>query len=167
MPDLFDKLTLDLQRATLPFYTSAKSLQELMNHCLALDQGLRRIRARSDRLKARTATSTDRNNSARAPVTTRNLLASSQDTPEASTRPYTRGSTPVTTTTPGPVTTPYRRLFNNPHLQALSDRKACFSCGQPGHIAANCPTNSKDSALVVQEVDGDADDEAQSGKEEP
>ena len=37
MPDLFDKLTLDLQRATLLFYTSTKSLQELMNYCLALD----------------------------------------------------------------------------------------------------------------------------------
>jgi hypothetical protein len=40
IPDLFDKLTLDLQQAALLFYTIAKTLQELTNHCLALDQGL-------------------------------------------------------------------------------------------------------------------------------
>ena len=76
LPDLFDKLTLDLQRAALPFYTTARTLQELSTHCLALDQGLRRIRARSDRLKARTNALTDRNSSLQAPSTVRNLPAS-------------------------------------------------------------------------------------------
>ena len=34
MPDLFDKLTLDLQRVALPTYTSVQTLKELMDHWL-------------------------------------------------------------------------------------------------------------------------------------
>ena len=37
IPNLFDKLTLNLQRAALPFYTTAQTLQELTNYCLALN----------------------------------------------------------------------------------------------------------------------------------
>jgi len=40
MPDLYEKLTDNLQRAVLAFYTSAPSLQAFMNHCQAIDQGL-------------------------------------------------------------------------------------------------------------------------------
>src|SRR2546430_14567964 len=53
MPDLFDKLTLNLQRVALPTYTSIQTLKELTDHCLTLDQGLRRIKARSNRMRAR------------------------------------------------------------------------------------------------------------------
>jgi hypothetical protein len=168
IPDMFDKLTLDLQRAALPFYTSAKSLQELTNHCLALDQGLRRIKARSDRLKARTTGSiglTDRNGP-RTLAPTQNPPVSDQNAPVTPTRPATRTSTPV----PNTPATPTRRLFNNPRLQALSDRRACFLCEQPGHIAPYCPSN-KGKEATVQEVEVDADTsaaaESGSGKEEP
>jgi hypothetical protein len=47
VPDLFDKLTLDLQRAVLPTYPNLRTLKELMQQCQALDQGLRRIKARA------------------------------------------------------------------------------------------------------------------------
>jgi hypothetical protein len=40
MLNMFNKLTLDLQQAVLPFYIATKTLQELINYCLALDQGL-------------------------------------------------------------------------------------------------------------------------------
>ena len=34
---MFNKLTLDLQQAVLLFYTTAKTLQELLNYCLVLN----------------------------------------------------------------------------------------------------------------------------------
>jgi hypothetical protein len=37
LPDLFDKLTLDLQRAVLPAYTTAQTLKGLTDHCLAIN----------------------------------------------------------------------------------------------------------------------------------
>ena len=37
LPDLFNKLTLDLQRAVLLAFTTAQTLKELMDHCLAID----------------------------------------------------------------------------------------------------------------------------------
>jgi len=40
MPDLFDKLTLDLQQAVLPVFTTVKMLKEFMDQCLAINQGL-------------------------------------------------------------------------------------------------------------------------------
>ena len=40
LPDLFDKLTLDLQRAVLLVYTTVQTLKELTDYCLAIDQGL-------------------------------------------------------------------------------------------------------------------------------
>ena len=45
IPNLFDKLTLDLQRAVLPTYSGIQTLKELIDQCQALDQGLRRIKA--------------------------------------------------------------------------------------------------------------------------
>jgi hypothetical protein len=169
MPDLFDKLTLDLQRAALPFYTTAKTLQELTNHCLALDQGLRRIKARSDRLKARTTAFTDRNNSVQTADATRKPPVTSQDTPNAPVRPLTREPTPAPLTTASPRANstgfnPMLRQFSNPRLQALSNQRACFTCEQPGHISPNCPLKPKD--LVVHEVDAGSENE-ESGKEEP
>jgi hypothetical protein len=54
-PDLFDKLTLELQRTVLPVYSTLTTVRTLADQCLALDQGLRRMKARSDRVKARNA----------------------------------------------------------------------------------------------------------------
>jgi hypothetical protein len=42
-PDLFDKLTLELQRIALPVYSTLTTGKALADQCLALDQGLRRI----------------------------------------------------------------------------------------------------------------------------
>jgi len=171
MPDLYEKLTDDLQRAVLPFYTSATSLQALMNHCQAIDQGLRRIKTRVERRKARTAAAaspagfTDRNGP-RAPAPPRNPPVSNQNAPVTPARPTTQASTP----TPATPATPTRRLFNSSRLQALSDRRACFTCEQPGHIAPNCPLNrGKEAAVQEVEVDANASAiaESESGKEEP
>src|SRR5277367_4183894 len=52
-PDLFDKLTLELQRTILPVYSTLKTVKTLADECLSLDQGLRRLKTRSDQLKAR------------------------------------------------------------------------------------------------------------------
>jgi hypothetical protein len=51
MPDMFDKLTLELRRTILPQYTTMTALKELTDQCQALDQGLRCIKAETDRLK--------------------------------------------------------------------------------------------------------------------
>ena len=51
-PDLFDKLTLELQRTVLPVYSMLTTEKTLADQCLAFDQGLRRIKVRSDRVKA-------------------------------------------------------------------------------------------------------------------
>jgi len=40
MPDLFNKLTLDLQHTVLPVFTTVQTLKVLMDHCLAIDQSL-------------------------------------------------------------------------------------------------------------------------------
>ena len=56
MLDLFKKLMLKLQRATLPYYSDMISLKVLTEKCLNINQGLRRIRACADCLKARNST---------------------------------------------------------------------------------------------------------------
>src|SRR6266702_3496423 len=43
--DLFDKLTLDLQRAVLLVFITVQTLKELTDQYLAIDQGLRQIKA--------------------------------------------------------------------------------------------------------------------------
>src|SRR6266705_1069696 len=53
LPDLFNKLTLDLQRAVLPVFTTIQTLKELTDQCLAIDQRLRRIKAYADWMKTR------------------------------------------------------------------------------------------------------------------
>ena len=153
MPDMFDKLTLDLQRAALPFYTLAGTLQELSNHCLALDQGLRRIKARSERLKHRNAPS------AASPAKNQTRT----DAPAVAAKPLIREPTPapVYTRTPDRV----RPTYDDPRKQALSMRGACFSCRQEGHRAAECTVKGQDKTLIVQEIDETLED--QLGKEQP
>src|SRR6266568_1930209 len=53
LPDLFNKLTLDLQWVILPVFTTVQTLKELMDQCLAINQGLCQIKARADRMKTR------------------------------------------------------------------------------------------------------------------
>jgi hypothetical protein len=35
------------------------------------------------------------------------------------------------------------RRFGSKNLQRLRDQRLCFTCGKPGHIAANCPTGTQ------------------------
>src|SRR5204862_6501364 len=53
-PDLFNKLTLELQRTVLPMYSTLKTVKSLADECLSIDKTLCRLKAWSDRLKART-----------------------------------------------------------------------------------------------------------------
>src|SRR5208282_1038808 len=53
-PDLYDKITLELQRAIAPTEETLTTLQEFQRALRRLDQNLRQIKDRSDRVKART-----------------------------------------------------------------------------------------------------------------
>lgn len=55
--DLFDKLTMELQRTVLPVYSTLTTVKTLADECLSLDQGLRRLKAHADCVKARSALS--------------------------------------------------------------------------------------------------------------
>lgn len=157
MPDLFDKLTLDLQRAVLPVFTTVQTLKELTDQCLAIDQGLRRIKARAERYKARNPSNQTTSNTR----TARNAPARSA-TPAAPPVQPTANSAASRAASPAMGPANARPTYSNPRIQALSDQGACFSCGQKGHRAKDCPTNAKaDEVLLIQE------DSAESEKEEP
>ena len=57
-PDLYNKLTLELQRAIAPTEESLTTVQDLQKAIRRLDQNLRQIKERSDRVKARAGTAT-------------------------------------------------------------------------------------------------------------
>src|SRR5436190_14335556 len=84
-PDLFDKLTLELQRTVLPVYSTLKTVKRLADECLSIDQTLHRLKAQSDRLKARTNQTATKTQNTFAPpaktVTTANATHSVTTTP--------------------------------------------------------------------------------------
>src|SRR5579871_3610610 len=51
--DLFDKLTIELQRIVLLVYSMLTTTKTLANECLSLNQGLCRLKAQLDQAKAR------------------------------------------------------------------------------------------------------------------
>ncbi len=157
LPDLFDKLTLDLQRAVLPVFTTVQTLKELTDHCLAIDQGLRRIKARAERLRARNPPNQATSNA-----------RTGRSTPVQSVTPAAQAGhsivNPAASRAATPAASPAnaRPTYQNPRIQALSDQGACFLCGQKGHFAKNCPT-----AVKINEVSSDQKDDTESEKEEP
>jgi len=150
-PDLFDKLTIELQRTLLPVYSTLTTLKTLADQCLFLDQGLRRIRARSDRVKVRNTFST-------APF--------AKPTAESS-RPPAREPTPARTFTREGTPDRTRPSYPDPTAKT-SNNRTCFTCGKEGHFAPDCPQK----ALIVKEVDAELEPESEgesveSEKEEP
>ena len=133
-PDLFDKLTLELQKTVLPVYTTLSTEKALADQCVALDNGLRRIRARSDRAKARIASSGT-------------LLAKPLSTSAIPSRAIPRESTPGRYTqeaTPDRTIRPQTKDTKPP----AADQVTCYSCGRLGHYAPDCPQKEKIIAEV-------------------
>ena len=145
LPDLFDKLTIDLQRAALPVFTTIKTHQELSKQCLALDQGLRRIKARSERLR-------NRNPVPKTSTSPAVRLRTDPQNPASTTPSAPRTPRAGTPSTPRPV-------YGNTKIQALSDQGKCFRCQEHGHFSRDCPQKKN----TVQEVEAEKD----SGKEQP
>lgn len=145
MPDLFDKLTLDLQRVVLPVFTTVRTLKELTDQCLAIDQGLRRIKARADRMKARNPSNQATSNARtarNAPV--RPATPAAPAVQPAADPAASRAASPAA----GPAFT--RPTYSDPRRQALSNQGACFSCGQKDHFAKDCSTKAKaDEVLLI------------------
>ena len=173
-PDLFDKLTLELQRTVLPSYPMLTTVKALADQCLFLDQGLRRIKARSDRVRSRTATATATAPAGKTALTaavrsTTTTAATTRNTTAMPARTFSRESTPALAHTSGREATPDRTRPKYQDLAAHipSDRGTCYSCGQKCHYLTDCPLKSKDQTLVVQEVDADKDTDAEAEKEEP
>ena len=69
-PDLYDKLTLELQRAIAPTEDTLTTVDDFQKALRRLDQNLRQIRDRSERVKARSDRSTTRNSPALSGSTT-------------------------------------------------------------------------------------------------
>jgi hypothetical protein len=138
-PDLYDKLSFDLQKLILPTYGSLTTLTLLTDQCLLLDQENRRIKERMSRVQTR--------NPSAAPSTATRSTAAASSTPSTDTpKPTTRSANQFTRIRP---------QYDDPARKALSLAGKCFKCEQVGHFSRDCPV--KKEVNVVEEA----------GKDEP
>ena len=170
-PDLYDKLTLELQRAIAPMEGTLDTLEDLQKAVLRLDQNLRQIRDRTDR-QTRVRSALSISPSLEKTMKTSGVLPVKPPSVSAiPDRTTPRESTPSRYTreaTPDRITRPQTRDTKPP----VADQVTCYSCGQKGHYAPDCPQKEK----IIAEVDQPAeqqlaeqftDPETDSGKEEP
>jgi hypothetical protein len=125
--DFYSKLPYDLQRALAPMRVTIRSFDELVNHCRATDQSLKRIDERQNRGR------TPRNRS--NPTTT---------APAASN----------TRALAGGRATPSRTLDAEKRDQYMKEGR-CFKCHELGHISRECP-KKKESVALTQELGPEA-----------
>jgi hypothetical protein len=139
MPDLFDKLTVRLQKQVLPRYDEFSSCQELADYCIRQDQGLRRIADREERfqrnLRQKIDSTEPKTSEKSRNSTTSNRMILTRSTPSLT------SPTPQTLRPAAPER--IRPVYDNPRRQELSRLGACFECGQPGHMVRDCPQKKR------------------------
>jgi hypothetical protein len=138
-PDLYDKLSFDLQKLILPTYGSLTTLTLLTDQCLLLDQENRRIKERMSRSQTR--------NPSAAPMSATRSTAAATSTPSTDTPKLTTGSTNQFTR--------IRPQYDDPARKALSLAGKCFKCEQVGHFSRDCLVKKEVNVLE------------ESGKDEP
>jgi hypothetical protein len=142
-PDLYDKLSFDLQKLILPTYGSLTTLTLLTDQCLLLDQENRRIKERMSRVQNRNAST--------APASTTTTRPTAAATPPSSSN--TLAPTPAAR--PSNQFTRVRPQYDDPARKALSLAGKCFKCEQVGHFSRDCLVKKEVNVLE------------ESGKDEP
>src|SRR6266487_3882389 len=176
-PDLYKKLTIELQRAIAPTEATLITLQEFQRALRRLDQNLRHIQERSSRLQTRTAPKestsafTERYG-AQKKLTERNQSERPLEVMQTPDR--NRGLTPTSwrARTPNLTYAPCNYVLYTP------SSNQCYACGQEGHYAKDCTAGTikpevalvhdsyEDSGLPASESEEELEIE-KPGKEQP
>lgn len=103
--DLFDKLTIELQRTVLSIYSTPTTVKNLLDECLSLDQGLCRLKARLERIKSCNTLS------AALPTKASSTSSNTYNTPATLPRTLSRESTPAASRTATPKRTRLSKYY--------------------------------------------------------